>query len=401
MKDKLNLLHVCARIPFPVEDGGSVYVYNTMKGLHAIGYQLHIASFESELHTQDSKGLSGIAHVYSEKGGFTEYSMAAAIKSALTREVMTVQHRMSLKVMEKILNQIKQVFDLILLEGLHTAKFIDLLRKKFPSVPILLRHVNVEYELILQRSESQSNPLLSRFLKDQAALMKEFEYEVLSNVDAVSFISEIDKQKLFDAIPDQTPTIISPPGTDISSGVPFLDRPEQTIVAFSNWKWTPNREGILWFVEKVWPQIISNNQMVKLILAGNDLPSSLRNNLPERVEYVGFVDDLYALNRNATLQVVPLLSGSGVKLKVIEGMAYGNPIVTTSKGVDGIAISDSVHCLIAEDAASFADKVLELLSDPGRRETLSREATRLIQEQYSWQSQISRLDTFIRSLIGK
>jgi glycosyltransferase involved in cell wall biosynthesis len=394
----MKILHVCARLPYPVEDGGSVYVYNTIQNLYELGHDITIASFISELHNQDDSALTKISKVYTHKGNFTEYNLISAIKSAFSRKPITVQHRMSIEIMEKILADIKEEFDIIFFEGLHTLNFFEIVKQRFPKAKTLLRNVNVEFELIAQRATQQRNVFLKLFLEDQARLMKKFELNALKKVDAITFISDLDLDKMASLLALKKPTLVNPPGALINK-INFDNRPDHQLIAFSNWKWPPNLEGLKWFLDKVWPKIIHSHDNVRLKLAGNDLPQSIQNNLPERIEYLGFVDDLKKLNQECTIQIVPLISGSGVKLKMIEGLAYGNPIVSTQFGADGIEVINGVHLEIANSDSEFADKVLYLLNEKSHRRSLSESALGIIKNNYSWSTQINRLNDFINNLV--
>ena len=396
----MKILHICARLPFPVEDGGSVYVYNSIKQLSELGHEITIASFESELHNQDISGLTDISKVYTAKGEFTDYNFVSVLKSTFTRRPITIQHRMSISIMSKILSRIDSDFDIVIFEGLHTLNFFELIQKYFPNTKTLLRHVNVEFELISQRAYQQNNPLLKFFLFDQARLMKKFEIESLKKVDGITFISNLDQRKLEDNIKIHQPTLVNPPGAPTTNEINFEKRPNNHLIAFSNWKWPPNLEGLKWFLQKVWPIIYNANPDVKFTIAGNDLPTSISEQLPSNIKYIGFVNDLSGFNENSTIQVIPLISGSGVKLKVVEGLSYGNPIISTKFGIDGIEAQTGFHIELANNEVEFSNKVISLLENRSKRKQLSKNAHQLVIDKYSWPKQIKVLSEFINYVVS-
>lgn len=395
----MRILQVCARIPYPVEDGGSAYVFNTTKHLAKVGHEVHLASFYSELHKQETKGIEAFCNLYSEKGNFKAYSVLSVIKSTISRIPISIQHRMSTRIMGKILSKVPNNIDVILLEGLHTAEFIPQLRTQYSTVPIILRHVNVEHELIYRNASTESNILKKLFLFDQSSIMKKFELKSLNAVDRVTFISNVDAGKLIPLIRSTEPTLINPPGSDIKEPINFDKRESNKLVAFSNWKWAPNANGLNWFLKKIWPLVIEKKPGIELHLAGINLPSKVQNKLPKGVKYHGFIDDLYEFNESSTIQVIPLISGSGVKLKMVEGLAYGNPIVSTSFGADGLNAVNGEHYELANTPKEFCDKILSLLDDKEHRKKLSINSQKLISENYSWEKTIKDLDHFLETIV--
>lgn len=305
---------------------------------------------------------------------------------------------MSKPIMKNILEMVPDDFDLVIFEGLHTASFLPLVRKKLPGTPVILRHVNVEFALLSQNAKNEPNFLKKAFLFDQSRLMKRFELDVLNSVDALTFISDKDASHLLPYISDPKPYLISPPGANTDNYIDFTSRRDDTLIAFSNWKWTPNLDGITWFFDHIWSSLLDIKPNLKLILAGNDLPKKISSTLPKNVTYSGFVDDLIEFNSKGTIQIVPLKSGSGVKLKVIEGLSIGNPIVSTSFGVDGIDLEDGVHFELANTPREFINKIISLLDDKRRRQELGSNAKELMNSNYSWDFQTSKLDEFLRSV---
>ncbi|WP_417371866.1 glycosyltransferase family 4 protein [Gelidibacter japonicus] len=394
----MKILQVCARIPYPVEDGGSVYVFNTTKHLAELGNEVHVASFFSEVHNQDPKGFGEYCTLHHQKGNFTPYTLASVVKATLTRESVNIQHRMDVNIMESILKSIQTNFDVIILEGLHSSNFLTILRTLFPNTPIVLRHVNVEFELIAWKARNEKNPLKKLFLYDQSRLLKTFELNTLNAVDAITFISDLDYNSLRDSFSEK-PTLISPPGVKVTKTIPFSERPENHLIAFSNWKWSPNLDGLVWFLKNVWHSLKLNYPEISLTIAGNDLPKRIHSSLPEGINYIGFVDDLHTFNKKGTIQIVPLISGSGVKLKVIEGLGFGNPIVSTSFGIDGIKAIQGEHFELANTPKEFVDKIGFLLNNEKHRKELSTNSVSLILGNYSWTHHISELNKFLSSLI--
>lgn len=148
----------------------------------------------------------------------------------------------------------------------------------------------------------------------------------------------------------------------------------------------PNIDGIRWFVQEVWTHVTQSEPNATLHVVGRGAGESLRRDLEgvPSVVFVGEVDDLTPHYRSAGVCVVPLHSGSGTRLKVLEAAAYGNPIVSTSIGCEGIDVVDGSHLLIGNDAASFAQSICLLLKNAERFDSLRHSARAFVESNYDW-----------------
>jgi glycosyltransferase involved in cell wall biosynthesis len=153
----------------------------------------------------------------------------------------------------------------------------------------------------------------------------------------------------------------------------------------------PNEEALHWFVHKILPLIRAREPRARLIVIGSDPPP--RHSLPEAdaVELVGFVEDIREpLGRYAAF-VCPILSGSGVRVKLLETFAAGIPVVSTRIGAEGLAQADGEVCWLADDPAQFAERVLRVFQEPAKAAEMSRRARRFVCEQRDMRVMTERL----------
>lgn len=393
----MNILQITPRLPAPPNDGGAVYIYYTTKYLSQLGENVTLASLISNKHEQSVAQLEKYADVYAEDGKFTPYSLLSVVKSAITRQPITIQHRMHSNVMREALKNIDATQDVILLEGLHTAAFLDDVRAFFPATPVVLRQSNVEYLLLKRNAASTKNPFLKAFYFDQYRLMKKFELDAMKNVDAVTAITEFDKEVYLKDLPDLN-CFVSPAGAEIPE-LMGQEREENKLLAISNWRWKPNIDGLKWFMEEVWPSLLEQRPDLEFDIIGEGLTSRFKNKFAhQNINYLGFVDNLEPHRQSATVFVAPLFSGSGMKLKIVEGMASGLPIVTTKIGAEGIEIKNNTHYLEANTKSEFEAAIMELLNHPQKREKLSQEARNKAINNYGWEGITRQLIQFIRTL---
>ena len=395
----MHLLHILARLPAPPNDGGAVYIYNMLRELNKLGHDLTFVSLISNKHEQSAEMMSELGTLYAVDGKFKPYSVYSAIKSAVTRQPVTVQHRMKTDIMHNLLQKVSEQPDAILIEGLHAAYFIDQLRAKFPNTPVVLRQVNVEHLVFERNAEHVQNPLRKWFLKDQSQLMKKFEIQKMKEADYVTAISQNDIDSYRKYLPEKD-FFLNTAGARLKPE-PSEARDPSMILAVSNWKWQPNIDGLNWFLKRVWPDIGQKHPQLELHIAGEGLTDAFKQKFASyNIHYLGFVDDIDSLRLKASVFIAPLLSGSGMKLKILEALAAGLPTVTTSFGVEGILMDDDVHYLHADTADEFKSKVNLLIKNKQLRQSLSENGRKLIQNKYTWEQKASELSDFLNSIAG-
>jgi glycosyltransferase involved in cell wall biosynthesis len=231
------------------------------------------------------------------------------------------------------------------------------------------------------------------------------ERAAVAGVDRVWIPSEREAEQVtawgtgvpIDVVPNATDTDVYCPGD-----VPDDDRFDLLFVGTTHY--FPNFQGIMWFLDEVWPTIRSRRPGTTLRIVGGMPPTELRDRESEHVRVEGFVDEILPYYRAAALTVVPLLSGSGTRLKLLEAAAVGTAFVSTSIGSEGIDVVGGVHCRIEDDPARFAAACLELLDDDARRAELSSAARRLVLDRYGYAAvgaATARLvDEFLAARVG-
>jgi glycosyltransferase involved in cell wall biosynthesis len=161
--------------------------------------------------------------------------------------------------------------------------------------------------------------------------------------------------------------------------------------------WAPNQEGLIWFFDHCWYKIREKCPEVKFYLAGRNAPDWFERRIRRAgVEYLGEINDAYDFINSKAIMVVPLFSGSGMRIKIIEGMSLGKPIVTTDIGTEGIPTSNGEDILIANDADQFVDAVVKLVNDRELANRIGKNAIGFIQEKFDNLSQAEALIEFYK-----
>jgi glycosyltransferase involved in cell wall biosynthesis len=160
----------------------------------------------------------------------------------------------------------------------------------------------------------------------------------------------------------------------------------------------PNFRAMQWFVDKVLPRIVAQVPQAHLTITGNHAGRTL--SMPGYVSLTGYVDDVHSRIARSWCSVVPLLQGGGTRLKILEAMALGTPVIATSKGAEGLDVQPGEHLLVADEPHAFAEAVLNLFVDPLLRQRLAANAHQLIREKYDWAVTMPRFLKMIESVVG-
>ncbi|MEW6406082.1 MAG: glycosyltransferase family 4 protein, partial [Chloroflexota bacterium] len=140
---------------------------------------------------------------------------------------------------------------------------------------------------------------------------------------------------------------------------------------------------MLWFVREVYPYILKQIPDAHLIITGENAGLPLPD--AQNITLTGYIDDVKSLVACSWVSVAPLLSGGGTRLKILESMALGTPVVSTSKGAEGLGVSHGDHLLIADEPQAFADCVVKILKNKNLRENIAANAYRFVKEKYDWE----------------
>ena len=165
--------------------------------------------------------------------------------------------------------------------------------------------------------------------------------------------------------------------------------------------WIPNQEGVRWFLEKVWPMVHERVPQVTLYLAGRKMPDDLMRLEMEGVKVVGEVPDAMYFIGSKQINVVPLLSGSGIRVKIIEAMSIGKTVISTSVGADGIHYTDGKNLLIADTPEQFVEQIERCVTDADFCREVGRNAFALIEEEYGNEGLTRKLLDFYEKHINQ
>jgi glycosyltransferase involved in cell wall biosynthesis len=266
--------------------------------------------------------------------------------------------------------------------------------------PLVVDSHNIDYELARQYARAGS---LARRLYAGAnwRKLRREELGTYRDADGVYLCSAADERRLLDQLPGVRTAVI-PNAADVEYYQPRPTDPPldaRTVVFFGLLSYVPNVDGVNHFVQDIWRRIAEAHPDARLKIVGGRAPPSLQALAGPRVQLTGFVPDLRPHLAAATAIVVPLRLGGGTRLKIVEGMAMGKAIVSTTLGVEGIEAVPGRDLLVEDHPAAFADAVSRLLADPSLAARIGQSARRLAVQRYSWSGAAQALEDFYRRIL--
>jgi len=392
MSAPLRILQITNRIPFPLNDGGNIASYNVTYHLYKAGHEVTLASLNTKKHFQDPSVLENIADVYACDID-TTVTLAGMLRGLFSTLPYNVKRFKSLR-FEEMLRDIlqKNEFDIIQVEGSYMALYVHVLRK-YSKAPVILRSHNIEHEIWERLAANESNPLKSWYFRLLAKKIKQFENETMHAFDAIAAITERDRDYYRRQGYNGLLYVINA-GADLERFKPdnsFLQK--GTICFIAGMDWMPNQQGLDWFLNKIWPEVKSKFPEVQFHIAGKAMLGRYFELKTPGVFIHGTVPDAIEYLQKYEIFIVPLLSGGGMRLKIVEGLALGKCIVSTAIGAEGVGYSDGNDLVIADSPEEWITQLSFLLNNPERIKFIGKNASELAVHNYNWKNLV---DTFIQ-----
>ncbi|HEY2015219.1 MAG TPA: glycosyltransferase family 4 protein [Bryobacteraceae bacterium] len=312
--------------------------------------------------------------------------------------------RVTLPALQQSLNQVLRArrFDIVNLEFPYLGHYD--LRQAPPGErlpPVVVDSHEIAYDLARQFAGACSNLGRRLYAGANWRKLRREELGTYRDADGVSLCSAADERRLLNQVPGLRTAVI-PNAADVEYYQPRRTDPSpdgRTVVYFGLLSTIPNIDGVIHFVQDIWPRIAEAYPKARCKIIGGRPPPSLLALAGPRVELTGFVSDLRPHLAAAAAVVVPLRLGGGTRLKIVEAMAMGKAIVSTSLGTEGIDAVPGRDLLVEDQPAAFADAVHRLLAEPGLAARIGQSARQLAVDRYSWSEAARALQGFYRRIL--
>ena len=358
----MRFLFLTKKFPYPPIDGESLLVSSLNSTLKKKGHDIDILSFNTTKHFFDPTNFPAIENPYTNIWLMdldTKIKLADAFFNLFSKQSFHIS-RFIRRDFEEKLKQIltENFYDYIIFESIYLDPYFGMV-KKYSEAKLILRAHNVEYEIWERVAKNTRILPLKIYLNYLASKLKKYELANVNNYDLLIALTERDLG-IFKNNELKTKNCVLPAGIDGEKYFPEdLNKEEKLKISFiGSLDWMPNSEGIKWFKEKCWndPRIKENN--FELHIAGRNTPEWIYNYTEPNIKVHGEVPDSRAFINSCPVMIVPLLAGSGMRLKILEALALGRVIITTSIGLEGINAEDGKEILIADDENRFVEKLL-------------------------------------------
>jgi polysaccharide biosynthesis protein PslH len=398
----MRILQLSNKPPYPPNDGSSIAMCNMSFGFIANGIDLTLLTINTKKHFKSDsevdetfKKQSNYQSVYRD----TNVTAVGALMNLFSSKSYMVSRFYFKEFEEKLIALLKEKdFDIVHLESIFMGDYIPVIRK-YSKAKISIRTHNIEHLIWQRMIENEKSPVKKIYLSLQNKRLKNFEYQTLQSVDVIVPITSVD-EVYFRAWGINKAYCSSPTGL-VFENYPIDNGKELplSVFHFGSMDWMPNEEAVLWFTENVWERVLQKVPQAKFYIVGRGMSQKVSSLNKPNVIVVGKTETAEKVYHSYSVMVVPLLSGSGMRIKMIEGMAYAKPIVSTNIGAEGIAVSSGKNCLLADSPGDFANSVIEILSSREKKESLSKEARAFAEQFYDNTTLVKKLTQFYQTLL--
>ena len=397
----MKILILTNKLPFPPRDGGSIATLNMITGLHDAGNQITCLALNTSKHPYPVKQIpSELGEAIRFLGVDCDSSIRPLhlVTNLLFSRGPYIAERFNIKGFRKALVSLLQEesFDIIQLEGPYPGQYLDLIRKK-SDARISLRAHNVEHLIWERKALHETSPLKRWYLNNMAQRLKRYELEVAQGVDALIPITDRDAS-YFMELGVQKPLLTIPAGLSLKN-YPLTELPAGPSIFFIGaLDWLPNQEGLTWFLRNVFDLLLSELPELRFHVAGRNAPRHFIKKLKHpNISYHGEVEDAITFMQSYRVMVAPLLTGSGIRIKILEGMALGRPVVTTETGIEGIPAINHHNVAVVNDPLMFSSQIVKLLKDPQEMDRMIAEARQFLSRYFDTFELSIRLSQFYKT----
>lgn len=399
----MNILQICHKPPYPPIDGGSIAMHNLYSGLTDNGHNVDILAMNTNKQHCD---INNVPKEFIKAANYTLVDIDISIKvlpaffNLFTNKSYNII-RFDSKIFKQKLSTLieTKTYDLVLLESLYSTTYIDLL-KQTTKYPIVLRGHNVEFKIWENLCNNEKNPLKKWYLNLLSKRLKKYELTTINKLDLIASISNEDNL-VFKEESCRTPMVYLPFGINFNDeefktySPPESD--ELVLFHIGSMDWIPHQEAFKWFLEKVWLNLNKKHPNIKLHIAGSKMPRWLtKSDYPNVIVTNGYVDGKTFMNKKA-IMVVPSFSGSGIRIKIAEGMAKGKVIITTLNGAMGIPCTHNENIFISDNNEEWITIISKCISDIELTKKISNKAREFAQKEFDY---IIAANKLIQSVIN-
>ena len=383
----MRILVITSEIPYPTINGGRLRIYNLLKRI-AQEHQVWLAT-----HVQDRNETDGIQHLetFCEEvftGGLPQKHPLAYVPELMRYALSSKPFELFFFRSDELANKLEQLFareaiDIVQIEETYVAHYLENIPQEIHTKCILTFY-DIVFEMIANIAHLERNPVrkLRRWLFSQS--LKRWEPRYAARFARCITVSEVDRDRLLACNPRLRVDVI-PNGVDTwqLQSLPEVNF-SPSLLFIGNMAYWPGIDAALYFSREILPQIRKTFPDVTFWVVGSNPVSEVMALDGAHIHVTGRVESVIPYYERSSVCVVPLRAGTGTRLKILEAMALGRPVVSTSAGCEGLDVIAGEHLLVADNPVDFAKATIRLLEDRELYDRLTACARELVVSRYDW-----------------
>ncbi|MCH1401637.1 MAG: glycosyltransferase family 4 protein [Schleiferiaceae bacterium] len=385
MKNKVLILS--NKLPYPSDDGSSIAMARLLEALAMKELDLHYYAINTDKHFKNVE--ESVVHQSNVTFEAFAWNTSPKPSTALGNLATSLPYHVSRFFIPTLLKRLNAFdtnsFHTVILEGAFMGMYVS--EAKRIGQQTILRAHNVEHEIWQRLAENEKNPLKRWYLKLQSRRLQRFESQLSQSVDQIWCISEKD-QEWFESL---TPAASFIPTAVLPKPGPSNIQPLRCH-HLGALDWAPSIQGLQWFMTEIWPQVLNRVPQAEFHIAGNNPPKNFQFPKDQNIFFHGRVEDATVFTHDYGISIIPLLAGSGMRIKILENCAAAVPSISTAIGAEGIYTKDSTEAIIVESVAEFVEALVELVQQPERALALGQKAQEDILNRFGMQPTLQRIE---------
>jgi len=384
----MKILQLTHKPPVPCVDGGCLAMHQITTCLLDAGVEVKVVSVSTAKHP--------VMHTeefipYRDKTCFesvfidTKISIPKVVTSFIKRSALQADRFFSKEMEEKLEGLfLQEKFDVVILESIFVGNYLKII-KKLSQARILLRLHNIEHLIWKRLAKQEKNPIKKAAYRYLATSLKRFELSLFQKIDGYLPITKVDHvffQRQFSTLSSK----VIPYGIDLSAyqyEAHQINENKISLFHLGSMNWQPNIEGMTWFLENIWKKVAEKHPHLTLVLAGKGNKAVFGHKNYKNVQVLDFVENAQQFIKAHDIMVVPLLSGSGMRIKIMEGLALGKPVITTTIGAEGIEITDKENIFLADTPEAMIEIIDFCVHNVAKCAEIGKNARKLIENRYA------------------
>lgn len=374
----MKILVLTKKFPFPLKDGESLAIHGLSKSLSELGCQVSLLAMNTSKHFFDGERLPEEMAHYQEvrtvavNNDLSAFDAATNLLRGTSYHISRFHQQAYHDALGRWLREVE--FDIVQLETLYLAPYLPTIRR-LSSAQVVMRSHNVEHEIWERCCQNIGFAPKRWYLRHLTRQLRDYERSQLNQYDLLLPITHRDK-KHFERLGCRSTAYVLPIGLETRCGAPTYESyaAAPSLHFIGSLDWLPNLEGLQWFLHSVWPELHRRRPELEFHVAGRNMPPAIRALRMKNVIVHGEVESSCDFVSAHSISIVPLLSGSGMRAKILEAMSLGRVVVTTTVGLEGIKARNRRDLFIADTASQFIQVIEDCVARGSKLERIGRNA---------------------------